>query len=72
MLSLEKFTLRIFQNRFKQTQQRQLDLVVQIELVIDRNVILEHIERIFTFFVAFGPLSAFYHNVGHAVTHSRC
>lgn len=75
MFSLEQDLLcLLLEDGLKDSNERQFELVFKIELVVDRQVVLEGPEWILRLLEAFRSLRCLYHNVGDTITHvwGRC
>jgi hypothetical protein len=72
VVSLEQYCFGlILENGLKYPEQRLLDLMVQVPLVVDWEIVLKHIQRVFRLFVAFRTFEAFDHHISYTVSNSR-
>lgn len=68
MFSCEQELLGIGIDRFEDPQERLLDLMLQVELVVDGKVILKDIEGVFGFLIALGTFRCLDHHICDTIT----
>lgn len=68
MLSHEEHMLRVLEDRLKDSDEWLLDLVFEVVVIIDRQIVLQDIQRVLAFLVPAGIPRSFDHYIGHSVT----
>ena len=73
MLSREDLLLGAFtKDRLKDSDQRLLKLIIEVIFSVDRQVVLQGVERVLSLFVSFRVFSSIDHHVCYTVANIRC
>jgi len=66
---MEEEGLCVGEDGLEDAEERLLDLVLEVESEVDRQIVLKDIERVLTLLVALGAFRSLYHYIGHSIAH---